>query len=75
MLYFCKGTAEAFLRIMERVRLAESDMKRIWEYSVMAEIRDEKIRQTIQAEKDLQNLIASGEFMMTSIVAGELPPV
>jgi len=49
---------------MERIRITAPKMKGLWEYSNLAEERDRKIRLYDEAEKDLRERVARGQFTL-----------
>lgn len=76
MLYLCTGTAQAFLSIMEKLRLAIPQAREVWEHSTLFQGLQGKFNEILGREKTLRESIASGQLKMKSVLGGtELKPV
>jgi len=60
----CGVTLEVAPPLMERIRITAPKMKGLGEYSNLAEERDRKIRLYDEAEKDLRERVARGQFTL-----------
>lgn len=76
MLYLCTGTAQEFLEIMERLRLALPATREIWEHSPMFKESQARFDDTLKRENALRKSIANGGVQMDSVLGGtELKPL
>ena len=75
MLYLCTGTVRALLDIMEKIRLAIPKAKEIWEHSTLLQDLGERLRETLQKEKDIRKSIAKGKLTMDSVIGRNLKPI
>ncbi|KAI0793350.1 hypothetical protein C8Q75DRAFT_557045 [Abortiporus biennis] len=55
------------LPIMERIRLAIPEMKKIWQFSALAKTRDKSLNLTLKAEENIRKGLKSGKVKMGDV--------
>ncbi|KAI0793345.1 hypothetical protein C8Q75DRAFT_804170 [Abortiporus biennis] len=63
-LYVVGTTIADLLPVMERIRLAIPEMKKIWEFSQMSQNRDKALQKTLWVEEDIREGLLNGKFTM-----------